>query len=130
MQTAPNHNQFKKTDFFNVNKICPMSNLKNFIWICLFIMGIPVIGTAKSNSVKCISSYRDRGLEVRYIKMEIREKQELPKEIKVGGINYPLYKTKEEAYNSVQNAGIKRDITVVYVVSAIEKETEMLSLSK
>jgi hypothetical protein len=103
---------------------------KNIIWSCLFIIGFSTIGSAKLIPAQAIVSYLDRGLEVRYIKMEVKEKQELPKEIKIGEITYPLYKSKEEAYQSVLNAGLKRDITIVYVISSVEKETEMLTLAK
>jgi hypothetical protein len=108
----------------------PMSNLKSFIWSVLFITGLSSVSMANVISENVIMNYRDRGLEVRYIKMNIDSKQELPKQVKIGEVNYPLYKTKEEAYDAVLKSGFKKDLTVVYVVSNVEKETETLSLPK
>jgi hypothetical protein len=83
-----------------------------------------------SGSVSSIvnSIVRDRGLEIRYMKMELKKGEELPKTVTVNGVVYPFYKTKEEAYNNTLNAGIRRDMTVVYVLSSTEKDTETVTL--
>jgi hypothetical protein len=70
----------------------------------------------------------DRGLEIHYMKMELKKGEELPKTVTVKGVVYPFYKTKEEAYNSTLNAGIRKDITVVYVLSSTEKASETITL--
>ncbi len=72
----------------------------------------------------------DRGVEIRYIKMKVEKNKEAPKEIILGGTSYPLFKTKEDAYNTVLNSSVKKDITIVYVISNEEKNTETLPLKK
>jgi hypothetical protein len=72
----------------------------------------------------------DRGVEIRYVKLELKEKEAFPKEIKIDNVTYPLFKTKEEAYNHVKNMGVKSDITIVYVASSEVKNTEILSVEK
>jgi hypothetical protein len=108
-----------------------MNYLKNFIWVAFVVLAaIPLTGVSKNSSVFNLENKRDRGLEIRYVKMEVKDKKDLPKEIKIDGITYPLYQTKEDAYNATINASIRRDITIAYVISAAEKPNEIISLGK
>lgn len=106
-----------------------MNSMKNFIWVILFIISSPAIATSDL-ILTPVELLGDRGLEIRYIKMDVRDKKDLPKEIKIDGITFPLFESKEDAYNTTIKASIKRDITIVYVISAIEKDKEIISLEK
>ena len=68
-----------------------------------------------------------RGIELRYIKVDGYDEKK-QKEIKVNDKVYPLFKTKELAYNYVKNMPLKKDLTVVYVVSSEEKELELIDI--
>jgi hypothetical protein len=108
------------------------NNLKKIAALCLLLGMFISQSTAVLVSKSFVSSVLllDRGLEVHYVKMALKKGESIPKTITMYGVVYPLYQTREEAYNTVVNAGLKKDITTVYVISPIEKETEMITLAK
>lgn len=71
-----------------------------------------------------------RGIEVRYVKVDLKPGESLPKEIIIDEIKYPLYPTKEEAVAAVKNSAIRKDLTVVYVVSKESKDTEKFDITE
>lgn len=72
-------------------------------------------------------SETSRGLEIRYI--VIQEKKDKEKvEIIIDSVKYPLFKTKELAIESVKYANLKKDYTIVYVLSETQKKTEIISI--
>jgi hypothetical protein len=68
-----------------------------------------------------------RGVEIRYHKMELNGK-EAPKEIVIDEVTYPLFKTKKEAVDHVRAMAVKKDLTIVYVLSDEEKKTEFVTV--
>jgi hypothetical protein len=106
-----------------------MKNLTKVFIAGSFLIGLLFsTGLNAGSSVSIFTTILDRGLEIHYLKMELKKGEEPPKTVTVAGLVYPLYKTKEEAYNNVLNAGLKKDITVVYVISSAEKATETITL--
>lgn len=69
----------------------------------------------------------ERGLEIRYYVYN-ENAENLPSEIIVDETKYPLYISKEAAIESIRNASIKKDYTIVYVVSSETKNTEIISI--
>ncbi|OFY82871.1 MAG: hypothetical protein A3F72_01935 [Bacteroidetes bacterium RIFCSPLOWO2_12_FULL_35_15] len=65
----------------------------------------------------------ERGLEIRYYVLN-SPSDVIPTVINIENINYDVYKTKTEAINAIQNASIKKDYCIVYVISEQAKETE------
>lgn len=104
-----------------------MTKPKNILRTILLLFLIVLFSEAGSMNV---FSLVDRGVEVRYTKINLKEGEVFPKEIKIQDTVYPLFKTKEEAYNYVRDMSVKSDITIVYVVSKEEKDSEMLTIEK
>lgn len=68
-----------------------------------------------------------RGLEIRYI--IIPEKKDKEKdEIIIDNVKYPLFKTKDSAIEYVTYAILKKDYTIVYVLTEKQKETEIIAI--
>lgn len=96
--------------------------------IAIFIAGINMVG---SNSV--IPSIKqhlnqlpiviERGVEIRYYVL-VNSSEKMPITVTIENINYDLYKSKTEAINAIKNAVLKKDYSIVYVISEKAKETE------
>ncbi len=65
-----------------------------------------------------------RGVEIRYIVNHPENELFLILDEK----KYPVFNSKKEAISYVENMTIKYDITVVYVRSTVEKETEFTDI--
>ena len=104
-----------------------MINFKKNFFLLLILFSFVSFTEAKSlNSSRLL----DRAVEIHYTKVDLKEGDAFPKEIKIQDHVYPLFKTKEEAYDYVKNMSLKSDITIVYVASKVEKETEILNVEK
>lgn len=97
--------------------------LFSFLLLCSFV---------SFSEAKSLNLFRllDRAVEIHYTKVDLKEGEVFPKEIKIQDRVYPLFKTKEEAYDYVKNMSLKSDVTIVYVASKVEKETEILNVEK
>lgn len=80
-----------------------------------------------NNNLNCIEIKFERGIEIRYYVLKVGESSKI-QSIKVDGIEYKLYKSKEDAVNSVKLAEFKKDYTIVYVLSSEKKENEIISI--
>lgn len=65
----------------------------------------------------------ERGLEIRYYVL-ISSAKNIPTVITIENKSYDLYKSKTEAINAIKNATLKKDFSIVYVISEQAKETE------
>jgi len=104
-----------------------MTNSKNMFrtLILLFILTASMKLGAMNSMI-----LMDRGAEIHYTKIELKKGEAFPNTITIYDKTYPLFKTKDEAFNYVKNMGMKADITIVYVASDVVKETEMMSVGK
>lgn len=100
-------------------------NFKKNLFVVLFLFSIVSFSGANT-----LNRLLDRAVEIHYTKVDLKEGEAFPKEIKIQNHVYPLFKTKEEAYDYVKNMSLKSDITIVYVASKVEKETEILNVEK
>jgi hypothetical protein len=82
------------------------------------------------SEIRSNSKNVERLLEIRFIVMELSNGDNTPKTINIKGKEYLLFKTKEEAYNTVLYSFSKSDVTIVYVISKEEKESERFTLPK
>jgi hypothetical protein len=103
---------------------------KRVITAFLFLMlGVSIQSAAKPNCGE--TNYVNtpaRGIEIRYIVLtDVKEKEK--KEIEVDGKKYALYKSKEDAVDAVSNAWPKKDLTIVYVISDVEKDKEIFDIA-
>ncbi|MES2836454.1 MAG: hypothetical protein V4667_02935 [Bacteroidota bacterium] len=73
------------------------------------------------------TKFSERGVEIRYYVFDTKPKT-IPSEIVVDNVKYALYKTKEEAIETVKYSGVKKDYTVVYVVSNKVKSIEIIAI--
>lgn len=73
-------------------------------------------------------SFSERGLEIRYYVFD-KKNTPIPSEITIDKVKYPLYKSKEDAVQSVTASGLKKDYTIVYVVSDKSKTTEVIAIA-
>lgn len=104
-----------------------MIKFKKNLFAFLLLFSFASFSEAKSLN---LYSLLDRAVEIHYTKVDLKEGEAFPKEIKIKNHVYPLFKTKEDAYDYVKNMSLKSDITIVYVASNVEKETEILSVEK
>ncbi|MCE3279510.1 MAG: hypothetical protein K0S44_1701 [Bacteroidetes bacterium] len=101
-----------------------MTNLKKNLILCFTL--VLFLAIKPLSAVNLV----DRGVEIRYVKVELKEKEAFPKVIKIDNVIYPLFKTKEEAIDHVKNMGVKSDMTTVYVAASEVKTTEILAVEK
>ena len=84
----------------------------------------------KSNTLVFSSKFctkTTRGLEIRYI-ISLEKLDKEKDEIIIDGIKYLLFKTRESAIESVKYNSLKKDYTIVYVISDIKRNTEIISI--
>ena len=105
-----------------------MANFKNIFPALFFLFG--VILFSQAGTVNSERIMLDRAAEIRYTKVDLKEGEVFPKEIKIQDVVYPLFKTKEEAFDYVKNMSLKSDITIVYVASEEKKDNEILTVEK
>jgi hypothetical protein len=86
----------------------------------------PSEAAEKSTVIEMIAA---RGMEIRYTKLDPATK-EIPREITIDEVTYPLFKTRKEAIEHVKGMTIKKDVTIVYVVSDEEKKSEFLTVEE
>lgn len=77
--------------------------------------------------IDIFKTYVERGIEIRYY-FHKNASVPPPQEIIVNEVKYPLYKSREIAIETIKNASIKKDYSIVYVISVEEKNTEIISI--
>jgi len=103
------------------------------ISLCLLfiIISFNAIGINKCNSQNLfIANLQQviRGLEIRYIVLEDKKISE-KKEIIIEGVTYNLFKTREDAIETTKYSNLKKDYTIVYVITDKKSATEVVSIS-
>ena len=104
-----------------------------FIFTCFVVLSsisTKFIAMGVTNNEKSSSRFFvliNRAVEIRYIVIEKKDVS-LKEEIIIEGKTYQLFKSKEDALISIGNAPIKKDYTVVYVISTAVKAVEIVEL--
>lgn len=100
-----------------------------FIVSYLFCMNLLFSSSIPSGHISAchFNFFSERGLEIRYIIIQGKTDQEKD-EIIIDNIKYPLFKTKESAIETIKYANPKKDYTIVYVLTEIQKKTEIISI--
>lgn len=98
---------------------------KSLIFFAMILFSSKLVATDFSfYSKKSFNLTELRSIEIRYIK-------DYPVDqlfILVDDKKYPVFNTKEEAITYVENMSLKKDLTIVYVRSSSEKETEFTDI--
>lgn len=68
-----------------------------------------------------------RALEIRYIQLDSYPESG---KVSIKGVDYPVFLTRESAVDYGTNLSIKSDITIVYVMTEMEKEKEIIELPR
>lgn len=107
-----------------------LKTIIGFIIVLSAISGLSQATAMEPDYLESVKLSYGRGIEIRYTKVELKPGEALPREITIDDVKYPLYKTKEEAVTAVKNSAIRKDLTVVYVLSEVEKDTEKFDISE
>ncbi len=86
--------------------------------------GKPTLNQVIQNSQKIV----ERGLEIRYYVFN-KKTGTIPSEITIDKVKYTLFKSKEEAIQSVKYSTPKKDYTIVYVVSEKIQSAEIIAIT-
>lgn len=101
------------------------------VCLLLIIISFNAISINKCNlQTPCIVNLQQviRGLEIRYVVLEDKKILE-KKEIIIEGVTYNLFKTREDAIETTKYSNLKKDYTIVYVISDKKRATEIISIS-
>lgn len=110
-----------------------MKNITFLLFLAIFINSTTLFAKSNDAFMKVKSNdlaeqLSERGLEIRYY-VFTKKPATLPTEVVVDKVKYPLYKTKAEAIESIKFSGLKKDYTIVYVVSDKKKDSEIVALA-
>jgi len=98
-----------------------------FYFLLILNFCLLINSNANSKQNLSIDFITERGIEIRYYLVDPRNFK-YTEYIEIEGHKHRLYKSKDDAVNSIRNSDLKKDYTIVYVLSTTKKETEIISI--